>query len=226
MDPSEHLLALFEAVSGLSGLAAYCTIVGILLICSFGVPIPEDITLLTAGLLASAHRISLPGALIAGFGGVLVGDSILFFLGRRYGKRVFALPGLRRLFTPDRVLAAETRIRKNGPFICFIARFLPGLRSPIFAMSGALGVKRSTFLMLDGLAALLSVPLWVYLGHWFGSNFEEAVERAKHVQVYIFTGVGMLIVGYVGFKLWRRRQARRSTTISVAPGITELNQGE
>jgi membrane protein DedA with SNARE-associated domain len=208
MHPSQTVLDLIETISQLSGPAAYCTIVGVLFICSLGVPIPEDITLLLAGLLASGHRISLSGALIAGFGGVLIGDAILFYLGRRFGKKFFKLPGLRRVFTPERIAAAEARIRLNGPFICFIARFLPGLRSPIFATAGALGVKRSTFFLLDGLAALLSVPLWVYLGYWVGDNFDEALVIAKQIQVYIFGSVSLLILSYIAYKLFRRRQMR------------------
>ena len=203
MDPSRVATTIFSAVSGLTGLAAYATIVGILVICGLGIPIPEDITLLAAGLLASNGNISLAGALAAGFGGVLFGDAFLFFMGRRYGKRIFALPGFRRIFTEERTRAAESRIRKNGPFICFIARFLPGLRSPVFAMAGALGVKPLTFFLLDGFAAAISVPIWVYLGYWFGSNLEEALRQVKHIQVYIFSGLGVLILGYVGFKFWR-----------------------
>jgi membrane protein DedA with SNARE-associated domain len=213
MDSSHLASEFFDAVSRLPSPVVYCTIVGILLACGLGLPIPEDITLLTAGLLASAERISLPGAMIAGFAGVLIGDTFLFFLGRRYGKSVFRLPGFRKIFTPDRISAAEARIRKNGPFICFIARFLPGFRSAIFAMSGALGVRFTTFLALDGLAALLSVPLWVYVGYWFGENFEDALgaalQTSERLQVYIFSGIGVLIVSYVAYKLWRRKHYQR-----------------
>ena len=222
MDPSRLVNTLFAAVSGLSGPFAYATIVGILLICGMGVPIPEDITLLAAGLLAANGSISLTGALIAGFGGVMLGDAFLFFLGRNYGKKVFALPGFRRLFTPDRITAAEDRIRRNGPFICFIARFLPGLRSPIFAMSGALGVKRSTFFLLDGFAALISVPVWVYLGYWFGNNLDEALAKAKHIQSYLFISLAVLILGYLGYRYFRKRQAAPS----VGPGVAEMEEGK
>ena len=214
-----------ESVSRLSGPIAYCTIVGILLVCGLGVPIPEDITLVAAGLLASGGDISLSGAFAAGFIGVLSGDSMLFFLGRRFGKSVFRLPGIRRLFTPERTAAAEARIRKNGPFICFVARFLPGLRAPIFAMSGALGVRPATFVMLDGLAALLSVPLWVYVGYWFGENFEDAsqaaLEAAKHVQGYIFASIGCVIVAYVSIKIYRKKRRQLLESKSVAPCVTE-----
>jgi membrane protein DedA with SNARE-associated domain len=210
MDLSQLASDFLEVVSRLPSPVVYCTIVGILLICGLGVPVPEDITLLVAGLLAASGKISLTGGMIAGFVGVLSGDMILFLLGRKLGKRVFSLPGLRRIFTPPRIEAAERRIRANGPFICFIARFLPGLRSAIFATSGALGVRLSTFLLLDGLAALLSVPLWVYVGYWFGTNFEDALggalAKAETLQIYLFSGLGIVILGYVAYKLWCRRR--------------------
>jgi len=209
MNVGHFALEILKVISHLHGATAYGTIIGILLICGLGIPIPEDVTLLCAGLLASADSITLPGALAAGLTGVIAGDAFLFLMGRRYGKRVFGLPGLRNVFTAERVAAAEARIRQNGPFICFVARFLPGLRSPVFAMAGALGVKRRVFFMLDGTAAMISVPIWVYLGFLFGSNLDEAVQRAEHIQKYIFGGLGVLIILYVGFRLWRRRRREK-----------------
>lgn len=226
MDSSQIVSEFFDTLSRLPSPYVYSAIIGILLACGMGLPMPEDITLLAAGLLASAERISFSGALIAGFTGVLIGDTFLFYLGRRFGKSVFRLPGLRRVFTQNRILMAEARIRKNGPFICFVARFLPGLRSPIFAMSGALGVRFTTFIALDGFAALLSVPLWVYVGYWFGNNFDDAlgaaIEMSEKLQIYILSGIVSLILGYVGYNLWRRRQLR--ALHSVAPSISDLNQ--
>lgn len=208
MDFSRLASDFLNSVSQLSSPVIYCTIVGILLACGMGVPVPEDITLIVAGLLAASEKISLLGAMIAGLAGVLVGDSLLFMLGRKFGKRVFSLPGLRSVFTPARVAGAERRVRKHGPFICFVARFLPGVRSAVFAMSGALGVRRSTFLLLDGLAAMLSVPLWVYAGYWFGNNFDDAIggalTMAKQLQFYIFSLLGILIAAYIAYKIARR----------------------
>ena len=68
---------LLTNLSQLDGFAAYSAIVGLLLICGLGVPLPEDITLIAAGILASpaVGSISLPGAMIAGFFGVMIGDA-------------------------------------------------------------------------------------------------------------------------------------------------------
>ena len=189
-------------LSGFSGFTAYGAIFASLLVSGLGVPIPEDITLMSAGLLAALGKISLAGAMLAGFVGVLMGDTFLFFLGRTWGERVFRLPGIKYVFTKKRIQLARQKIINNSKLICFVARFLPGLRAPIYLTSGIMGVRPVVFFALDGLAALLSVPLWVMLGWWFGQNIDEALRVLAQIQGYIFAGLGVLIVVYI---IWKRR---------------------
>tara|TARA_B100000749_G_scaffold280893_1_gene280411 strand:- start:13176 stop:13814 length:639 start_codon:yes stop_codon:yes gene_type:complete len=191
-------------LSGFSGVTAYAAILGVLLACGMGVPIPEDITLIAAGILAGLDKISLFGALVAGMVGVLAGDTFLFFLGRKLGRNAFNLPLLRRYFTPVRIAKAEEKILANSKFICFTARFLPGLRAPVYLTSGVMGVKPSTFFLLDGFAALISVPLWVVAGWYFAKNLDQALEFAKQAQVFIIIAVAILIIGYLLFKKAKR----------------------
>lgn len=206
MDPNRLATYIFESISALSSGAAYAAVFGVLLICGLGVPIPEDITLLVAGVLTTTGHFSLPGALAAGFFGVLVGDAVLFFMGRRFGSRIFGLPGFRRFLTPERIAKAEDRVRRNGHFICFVARFLPGLRAPIFAIAGAMGVRPAVFILQDGFAALISVPVWIYLGHWVGNNWDEGMRYVKRLQGGIFIGVAVLVVGYLVYRYMKKRQ--------------------
>ena len=152
MEPSfSTKLMLF--LSGFSGFTAYAAILFVLLICGLGVPIPEDITLICAGILAGTQKISLAGAFIAGFVGVMIGDAFLFFLGRKLGERAFELPMIRKIFTPKRKQLAKEKVVNNSKFICFTARFLPGLRSAVFLTAGVMGVKPKVFFLLDGFAA-------------------------------------------------------------------------
>jgi len=199
---------LIEFLSGFSGPAAYATIIGILFACGLGLPIPEDITLIAAGMLAAVGTISLPGAYIAGYLGVMVGDTLLFFAGRKYGRKVFAIWPFKRIMTHERILQAEGWIQNWAKTICFVARFLPGLRAPIYLTAGVLKVKPSIFLFQDGLAALLSVPIWVYLGHWFGSNIDLALETAKKFQIGILVIVAIIILMIVLYKKWIQRATK------------------
>lgn len=199
---------LLTTLSGLEGGTAYCAIVGLLLVCGLGVPLPEDITLIAAGILASpaVGSINVWGACIAGFVGVMAGDAFLYTLGRVYGRKAFRLPLIRSIMTPRRIALAERKIIRNSHFICFTARFLPGLRSPIFLTAGIMGVRPVVFYGLDGIAALISVPLWVFVGRWVGENLDMAMKVAEKIQLSL-AGIIIILVGsYIGYRRWRKGQ--------------------
>lgn len=201
---------LITTLSGLSGFTAYSAILGLLLICGLGVPLPEDITLIAAGMLSALGSISFTGAIIAGLVGVLAGDAFLYTVGRIYGRRAFELPLIRTIMTPKRIALAERKMVRNSHFICFTARFLPGLRSPIFLMAGITGVRPLVFYGLDGFAALISVPVWVFVGHWVGENLDLALKTAEKIQLSVAGVVVVFIIGYLVFRRWRkRRRAQR-----------------
>lgn len=191
-------------LEGMDGTTAYLVVLGTLGLCGLGLPVPEDIILITAGFLSALGKFSLWSAILAGMVGVLSGDAVLFFLGRRYGPAAFDLPLIRRLFTPERREAAQQRVLENARFICFIARFLPGLRSPIYLTAGAMQIPPRTYIMQDGFAAAISVPVWVYVGWYFGDRVHHALDVAAEVQMWVGLGVILTIVMYV----WHKRQER------------------
>ena len=201
---------LIDTLSQLEGWTAYSAIVGLLLICGLGVPLPEDITLAAAGILSALGSISIYGAIAAGFFGVMAGDAFLYTVGRVYGRRAFGLPLIRAIMTPRRIALAERKLLRNSLFICFTARFLPGLRSPIFLMAGITGVRPIVFYGLDGFAALISVPLWVLIGHFVGENLDVALKVVEKVQLSLLAVTAALVASYVGYRRYRKvRRAQR-----------------
>ena len=72
---------------GTHGWVAYGTIFGILVACGLGVPFPEDVSLITGGFLVFRGSANLPLMVATGFLGILTGDSIIFWAGRRLGNR-------------------------------------------------------------------------------------------------------------------------------------------
>lgn len=221
--PREQLsVKLITFLSGFDGITAYSVILGVLLACGLGVPMPEDITLVAAGILAGLKNISLAGAMIVGFVGVLLGDAILFFMGRKYGYKVFTLPGFRRIFTEARIAMARQRILQNSKFICFMARFLPGLRAPIYLTAGIMGVRPIVFVALDGFAALISVPVWIYIGYHLGDNIDETLQFVMRTQKWILIAVGIAVVSAIAWKIYRARKLKNE--LPPAEHIAEFSE--
>jgi membrane protein DedA with SNARE-associated domain len=200
---AERLIA---ALRDLDGTTAYVAILVLLGLCGLGLPMPEDIILITAGFLASMGKFSPVSAVLAGMVGVLSGDALLFFVGRRFGPAVFRWRLVRALISPEQQARAQARILENGSFICFIARFLPGLRSPIYLIAGTMGIEPRTYLVLDFTAAAISVPFWVGFGWYFGDKIESGLALAARFQ-WVTLAVAALVVGlYVGWRRWRSRE--------------------
>jgi membrane protein DedA with SNARE-associated domain len=59
--------------------------------------------------------------------------------------------------------------------------------------------------LLDGSAALISVPIWVLAGWYFGEALEEALGFAKQIQLFLLGFVGFVIFVYFLLR-WRRKQ--------------------
>lgn len=192
---------------GMDGPTATFVLLAVLAACGMGVPIPEDIILISAGFLAAMGKFPLWFAILFGIFGVLSGDAVLFFLGRRYGEAVFEFRPIRRLLGRELIAEAKRRVVSNARFICFVARFLPGLRSPIYLTAGAMGVPPHVYLTQDIVAACLSVPVWVTFGWWFGEEIEYALLEARKYQTWVVVGVIAIVLAYVGWHVYRARTA-------------------
>lgn len=179
----------------------------ILLIASgFGLPMPEDIPLLASGLLCYLGKVPLVVMIPATFVAVLGADCLIYGLGRRFGDRVPRLPVLRTFLSPDRLAAAQGSFHKHGGKTLFVARFLPGLRAPIFFSAGLFKLPFWKMLVFDGGAALISVPTLVLVAYFFGGQIENVKHWTDNAQRTVLVLIVIAIVGFVGYKFARRKK--------------------
>lgn len=197
---------LIQELSGNSGLFIYATAFFILLACGFGFPMPEDVVLLTLGVLSYSGEVELGTSIAVAMLGVLIGDSTIFFIGRYYGEKVLRIPGFRRVFTPARVDRVRAAFRRGGNIYLFFARFTPGLRSVTFWTAGLVGVPFRTFFLMDGTAALISVPLFTYLGYWMGEAFDQYLDQVRDFAFWLGLAGFVVIALYTWSHIRRQRQ--------------------
>ncbi|HET6804362.1 MAG TPA: DedA family protein [Frateuria sp.] len=196
----ERLVLLF-AESG------YLAVLAALLLCGAGAPLPEDITLVAGGVIAGLGFANVHVMALVSLVGVLAGDAAMFLLGHRHGARIMRWPLVARLLTPERYGRVQEKFARYGNRLLFLARFLPGMRTAVYVTAGATHrVSFLRFFLLDGLAALVSVPVWVYLGY-FGANNREWlamwIGRGQHGLWILAT---LLVLA--GLVLWWRRGRR------------------
>lgn len=121
----------------------YWAVFLVLLACGFGLPIPEDVTLVSGGVISGLGYTNVHWMLFVSMLGVLVGDSTMYWLGRIYGEKILQFPLIRRIATPERFAKVQERFEKQGWKLLFVARFLPGLRAVVYLVSGI--TRRVTF---------------------------------------------------------------------------------
>lgn len=188
----------------------YVIAFAVLLACGLGLPIPEDVTLFTMGYLSYNGVTSIKVSIAVCFFGVMLGDTIIYLIGRKYGTRLVRKGIFAKILPPDRMHRTREMFHKMGNKVIFAARFMPGLRAPAYFSAGTLHLPFKVFLFYDGLAALLSVPLLVGVVYHFGDHIDRVINVARRVQHGI-TGLILGIVAIFVLKHYIMKKRRSST---------------
>jgi membrane protein DedA with SNARE-associated domain len=197
---------------------------GVLIAAGMGLPLPEDIPLILAGLVVRKTDGSLLLMMLTGLSGVMVGDSVLFMLGRRYGPGIVDRRWFRRMAKPWLIEKARQKYENHGAKILFAGRFMPGLRAVLFLTAGVFKVPYWKFFVFDGSAALISVPVWVWAGWHFSGAIEKVFQGARYATIAI---LGTLAVALVVWIFWEyfhnlRKASRDRRIVYESPsGILE-----
>ncbi len=206
-----------KLVAWLSGYQdySYAIVFGILIGCGFGLPIPEDVVLVSGGIMSGLgdeehHLMHLMYMLLISFAGVLMGDGTMYTLGRIFGYRIQKFRPMRAMLPPSRFAKIQKLFNRYGIWVLFIARFLPVLRSPTFLCAGmSRRVSFFKFFLMDGFAALISVPIWVLIGHYGAQNRDNLVkwlsEGKNGILIFTLVAVGTLVIF-----IWRRSKKEKA----------------
>jgi membrane protein DedA with SNARE-associated domain len=196
----------------------YAAVVGMMLASGFGFPLPEEVTLISLGVLAfmgtrpdlfpppevGSTPINVHHAAIVAFAAVVLSDSLIYCLGRIWGRKLLYHEKMRRLVSVESLKKVEARTKRYGMIAVFAFRFTPGVRFPGHLACGAMKFEYWKFVLVDCFAALISVPTQIYLVAIYG---EPIINFLKEVKIGIFILLGIAGLFYLFRRLFAKTKA-------------------
>jgi membrane protein DedA with SNARE-associated domain len=185
-----------DALSHISYLGIILFLIGT----GVGLPIPEEVPIIAAGVAASVGTLNPWLAYGACLIGALVGDCALYGIGYHFGHNLAKLhPRLAQLLHAEHEQKIEQMLRRHGLKVLFFARFLVGIRGPIYLTVGVLRMRFRQFLLVDAVCATVVVSAFYGLSYLFGNVIAEWIHHTE-VWLTILVLVGLAIAGVVWLK--------------------------
>jgi membrane protein DedA with SNARE-associated domain len=188
---------------------SYLGIVVFLTLTGIGLPIPEEMPIVAAGVLTKAGALKWYYALPACMIGALLGDSLMYAIGRFFGARILKEhPWWSGFLTPQREQTIENLLRKHGIKAFFVARFLVGLRSPFYLTAGMLRVKYRWFLLADLICASVVIGGFFGLAYLFGDRITGLIQSAERGFTAVAILAALVAMAVIAFFSFRQRRIR------------------
>ena len=169
------------------------------------IPFPSEVILIPAGALIARGEMAFLPVFLASLFGSLLGATINFFLAmfvgrttidflvKKYGKFLF--------ITPKSLKMADNYFKKHGEVTTFVGRLIPLIRQLISLPAGFARMNFLKFLLYTALGAGIWTLVLVYVGYFFGNNYEWINQNMDLVTLFVII---FSIVVLILYKLYKK----------------------
>lgn len=183
----------------------YLGIIIFLVLTGCGLPIPEEVPIILAGVLSSQDKLVTEWAFAACLIGALLGDSVMYAIGYHFGHGLLAEhPKFGKFLGAQREEYFEQAIQRHSFKVMLLARFMVGVRGPVYLAAGVVRMPFRRFILCDLICATLVVGTFFSLSYFYGERITRLVMDAEKTFTLI-----LLAVAGVAFLWWMRRRRQR-----------------
>ena len=171
-----------------------------------GMPIPEEAAIVVAGVLSSQNPPQLDWriAFAVCLAGAVVGDSFMYAIGYRWGHGIFTShPRFAKLFASENEQQFRKAVEAHALKVMLLARFLVGIRAPVYVMTGVVRLPFRRFLLYDVISASLVVGVVFGLSYLFG---EQVADWVKHAETRATIVVVLIAIAVLSILYYRNRE--------------------
>jgi membrane protein DedA with SNARE-associated domain len=211
--------AIVDPVLNFSGLPAYALVGGLAFgeaALFFGFLLPGETAVIIGGVLAYRHSVSLPVMALVVVAAAILGDSVGYEVGRRYGRRLLGS----RFFAKhsDAIASGQRSLRNSGGRAVFLSRFTAFLRAVMPGMAGASEMPYRRFLLFNALGGITWGLGFTLLGYLAGASYQKLENYAGKVSQAILL---VVVVAVVILAIRRHRNRTHSPAAGDLPPAHE-----
>lgn len=182
--------------------------------------VPSESAVISVGVVAATGDADLALVIAAGGLGALTGDHLAYALGRRLAGRP-AAPGARRTRRRQALERAQSLLRRRGPSLLIVSRYVPGGRTATTLAAGSARLRLRTFTTVTAVAGATWATTSALIGYLGGRAFEDRPLAGLAV------GLAVSLVLAAGIEVAHRLRTVSSPERVIAPGhlVGEVEEG-
>ncbi|MDR3564655.1 MAG: DedA family protein [Negativicutes bacterium] len=197
-----ELDALTKIVADYGYLAVFCT----MFLEGMCIPIPSELIMGFAGYMVYQGHFSLTGAILAGWLGSFSGSFSIYLLARKGGRKYLYRWGHVVGLGPRRLDIIGDWFNRYGPPLIIPWRQLPVIRTKISIAAGLMDMRYVIFTAYTALGIAVWCSLSVFLGYYFGQNWQNLLAIFTELGHYIILAIFGIILSCALFVVYHKRR--------------------
>ena len=161
-------------------------------------PIPSEVVMPVAGIVAGRGDLSIWPVIVLGTAGAVAGQLLWFWLGLRIGterlQQLARRHGRWLTVSPSDIVKADRWFDKHGGKAVIIGRLVPGIRTLISLPAGIAGMSTTRFILYSSLGSGVWTALLAWAGYALGERQENITRYIGPVSTVIFAGIVIVYV--------------------------------
>jgi membrane protein DedA with SNARE-associated domain len=189
---------------------SYLGIVVVLILTGSGLPVPEEVPIIAAGVASALGTLNPWGAFVCCLLGALAGDSVIYVIGYHFGHSLVTRhPRFAHLLHAEREAKIEDMIRRHGLKVFFLSRFMVGIRAPVYLTAGILRMSFRRFILIDAFCATSVVGLFFGLSYAYGERLTTLFGLIRRSEIGLTVAIIVAACVVLCFFLLKRYRRKR-----------------
>jgi membrane-associated protein len=174
----------------------------------FGIPVPNEVTILTGGILADNGALN-PWIIYACILlGLLTAVTIGYFCGRLFGQQMVVF--LQKNKVNRYWIKVENLFNKYGDIAMCVGFLLPVVRYVVPVFAGINGVKYKKFALFSYISSIVWTALFFTIGKAYGDQLSQLLSLVDVKSLVIVVFLAVLIVALSKIKIHKPKDASQA----------------